>query len=181
MTLLSTGALENALKDISPGDVGGLLQHMHRILQRTLNQDVEHGQSDDGIEMGVCYLSADRSKMSFAGARFDLYVLENGELTTIRGGKSGMGYRGIPHDQQFAVQEISPAKNTTFYLVSDGVVDQVGSATGWGAGRKRLSGWIAEAGKMPPSEQRKYIYNALLAYQGNEKRRDDVSIIGFRI
>lgn len=181
MTLLSTGALESAIKEIPPGEVGKLVQHIHITLQNTLNQDSAHGDSDDGIEMGVCYLNADKSKMLFAGARFDLYVLENGTVNIIKSSKSGIGYRGIPHDQQFASQEIMTNKNRTFYLVSDGVIDQVGAKTGWGIGRKRLTSWIVDAGHLPLAHQKDYIYKQFLAYQGSAKRRDDVSMIGFKV
>jgi serine phosphatase RsbU (regulator of sigma subunit) len=181
MTMLSSGALDRAIRDVSPGKVDELIQHMHRILQHTLNQDSEHGQSDDGIEMGACYLNADKSRIFFAGARFDLYVLENGEVNIIKGSKSGMGYRGISYDQQFEIQEITTGKNMTFYLASDGVVDQVGAETGWGVGRKRLMQWMVEAGPLPLPEQKSEIYKKFLAYQGSAKRRDDVSVIGFRV
>jgi serine phosphatase RsbU (regulator of sigma subunit) len=181
MTMLSAGALERAIGDISPGDVSGLLQRMHGILQSTLNQDSEHGHSDDGIEMGVCYLNADKSKVSFAGARLDLYVLENGAVNIIKGNKSGMGYRGIPLDQQFEKQEIETRKNMTFYLASDGIVDQVGSDTGWGVGRRRMMQWMVESGNLPLADQKAHIYNSFLAYQGSAKRRDDVSVIGFKV
>lgn len=181
MTLLSDGALERAIADVPPGNVEGLVQHMHRILQSTLNQHSKHGHSDDGIEMGVCYLNADKSRMIFAGARFDLYMLEDGAVKIIKGSKSGMGYRGIPYDQQFSSQEIMTRKSMVFYLVSDGIVDQVGADTGWGVGRRRLTYWLAEAGHLPLADQKKHILDKFLAYQGNAKRRDDVSVIGFRV
>lgn len=181
MTMLSAGALDRAIRDVAPGKVGDLIQHMHQILQHTLNQDSAHGHSDDGIEMGVCYLNADRSKMVFAGARFDLYVRENGVVNIIKGSKSGMGYRGIPYDQQFESQEISTNKNMIFYLASDGVVDQVGADTGWGVGRKRLISWMVEAGNLPLAEQKNHLFKQFLAYQGSAKRRDDVAVIGFRV
>jgi serine phosphatase RsbU (regulator of sigma subunit) len=181
MTMLSTGALERAIREVVPDNVSELLQRMHSILQNTLNQHSKHGQSDDGIEMGACYLNANKSKMIFAGARFDLYVLENGVVNIIKGSKSGMGYRGIASDQQFESQEILIDKNMTFYLASDGVVDQVGADSGWGVGRKRMMQWMVEAGPLPLAEQKSHIYNNFLAYQGNATRRDDVSIIGFKV
>lgn len=181
MTMLSTGALEGAIRDVPAGNVAALVQHMHRLLQSTLNQDSEHGHSDDGIEMGVCYLNGDQSKMTFAGARFDLYVLEDGEVNVIKGSKSGMGYRGISYDQQFDSQEVDISSEMTFYLASDGVVDQVGADTGWGVGRKRLVRWMAEVGNLPLAQQREHIYSKFLSYQGSAKRRDDVSIIGFKV
>jgi serine phosphatase RsbU (regulator of sigma subunit) len=181
MTMLSTGALDRAIRDVTPGNVNGLIQHMHRVLQNTLNQDSKHGNSDDGIEMGVCYLNSDKSKMTFAGARFDLYVFEDGAVNVIKGSKSGMGYRGIPFDQPFESRDIVINGNMTFYLASDGIVDQVGADTGWGVGRKRLIRWMVESGYLPLAEQKRHIFQQFLDYQGSAKRRDDVSIIGFRV
>lgn len=181
MTMLSAGALERAINDTQPGDIGKFLQRMHNILQNTLNQGGKHGQSDDGIEMGVCYLNADKTKILFAGARFDLYILENAAVKVIKGSKSGMGYRGIPSDQRFETQEITPNKSMTFYLASDGIVDQIGAETGWGVGRKQMMQWLLEAGHLPLLEQKSDIYHKFLAYQGSALRRDDVSIIGFKV
>ena len=181
MTMLSTGALDGAIRDVPAGNVAALVQHMHRVLQRTLNQDAEYGNSDDGIEMGVCYLNGDKSKMIFAGARFDLYVLEEGAVSILKGSKSGMGYRGISYDQQFDSQEVAINSNMTFYLATDGVVDQVGADTGWGVGRKRLVKWMAEAGHLPLALQKNHIYSQFVNYQGGAKRRDDVSVIGFKV
>ena len=181
MTLLSTGALEKAMGNVFPGDVAGLLQYMHQYLQKTLHQDSDYGFSNDGIELGVCYLNAEKLKIDFAGARFDLYVLENGEVNLIKGDKSGLGYRDIPLDQQFKQREVLINKDKSFYLVSDGVVDQIGADTGWGVGRKRLIKWIIEMGDLPFSEQKDRLIDNFSKYQGIEKRRDDVSVVGFKV
>jgi serine phosphatase RsbU (regulator of sigma subunit) len=181
MTMLSTGVLERVIAVAAPGDVDGLMQHMHQILQSTLNQDGEHGHSDDGIELGVCYLNADKSKMIFSGARFDLYILQNGAVSVIKGSKSGMGYRGISVNQHFATQEIVTNKEMVFYLASDGIVDQIGVDTGWGVGKKRLMQWLVEVGTLPMAEQKRQLCEKFAAYQGSAQRRDDVSVIGFRV
>ncbi len=95
-----------------------------------LDEEGKHGQdgeSDAGMELGVCYFVPDGKAMNFASARFDLYQFANGEVTIIKPTKSGIGYRGIPFEQKEA------------------------------------------------------IYQALLDYQGDQNRRDDVSVIGFRV
>lgn len=181
MTMLSSGALERAIRDVAPGNVGELLQHTHQNLQNTLNQGGEQGHSDDGIEMGVCYLNKNKSKMVFAGARFDLYILKTGAVEIIKGSKSGMGYRGIPYDQEYASREIALHSDATYYLASDGIIDQVGEVTGWGVGRKRLMQWMIEAAHLPLEEQKNQIFEKFLTYQGCEKRRDDVALIGLKV
>jgi serine phosphatase RsbU (regulator of sigma subunit) len=68
-----------------------------------------------------------------------------------------------------------------FYLASDGIVDQIGAETGWGVGKKRLKQWIIEVGALSMAEQQHRLYEKLTFYQGSAKRRDDVSVIAFRV
>jgi len=180
MTLLSNGALQRASMEVAPGNVEELLQRMHQILQTTLNQCGKHGHSDDGIEMGVCYLNAQKSRLLFAGARFDLYLLNDGEVNIIRGTKSGMGYRGIPFDQQFESQEIKVQKNMTILLTSDGYIDQIGGERKRMFGKRRLRELLLSIQDKPMSEQKEIILKTILDYQGDEKRRDDISVVGFK-
>jgi len=181
MTLLSTGALERAMNEVPPANISALLQHTHRVLQQILNQKSKGGQSDDGIEMGVCYLNHDRTILRFAGARFDLFILKNGQIEVIKGTRSSMGYRGIPWDRTFNTHDITVDQGMTFYMTSDGIIDQLGVKIRWGVGKKRLARWLIEAGSLPIKEQKRYIYQKLLTYQGDATRRDDVSMVGFRV
>ena len=181
MTLLSTGALDRAIMETTPGNIEALLQCMHHTLQKTLNQSGERGHSDDGIELGVCYLPADKSKMLFAGARFDLYILEDSGVNVIKGSKSGMGYRGIPYDQRFESHEIEIQKNMTFLLASDGLIDQVGGERKRMFGKRRFKTLLSKVRNKPMPEQADAIHQALIDFQGDEERRDDVGVFGFKV
>ena len=64
MTLISIGTLDRAQIDVAEGDVAGLIQRMHELLQVTLNQHIDRGESADGLELGLCYLHPDRARMT---------------------------------------------------------------------------------------------------------------------
>jgi len=181
MTLIATGALDNALTDIPPGQVALLMQRVHQLMQVTLGQDGEAGQSDDGMELGTCYLNAETDELTFAGARFELYIVEDGLVSSIRGTKSGIGYRGISHDQMFEEHRIINLENKAFYMTSDGVTDQVGGGKKLMYGKNRFKELLAEIEGQSMSDQKAVIYESLLEYQGDEFRRDDISAIGFKI
>ncbi|MBT6094286.1 MAG: SpoIIE family protein phosphatase [Rhodospirillaceae bacterium] len=184
MSIIANSALEKALEEIEAGDVGGLITRMHQGIQRTLRQDQLDGPSDDGLELGVCFLTPDRSQVIFSGGRFSLFVIDvspEAEVLEIKGDRKGIGYRDIPFDQVFTSQIIEVRDGCGFYMSSDGLIDQVGGERRRSFGKKRFKAMIQNIRDKPMSKQRGVIFNALEDYQGSEKRRDDVVIIGFKV
>ncbi len=181
MTLITTGAMERALIETPEGRVGDFLQKVHQLVQTTLNQDIPDGESDDGMELGVCFLPSDGKHMRFAAARFDLFIVQDGEVEILRSTKSGIGYRGIPFDQSFQEHDLSLSSAQSIYLTSDGLIDQVGGERGRAFGKKRFSALLREIEGKPMAEQQEAVHQALIAYQGAQHRRDDVAVIGFRL
>ena len=181
MTLIATGALDNALSDVPYGHVGELMQRIHQQMQITLGQHGEGSESDDGMELGMCYLGSERDELTFVGARFELYMIEDNRISTIRGAKSGIGYHGISHTQEFEEHQIVNLENKTFLMTSDGLIDQVGGEKGRMYGKKRFRELLQGIQNQSMAEQKDIIYQALIDYQGDENRRDDVSVIGFKV
>ena len=181
MTLIATGALDNALSEVPKGQVGQLLQQMHQFVQITLGQHGGGSESDDGLELGMCYLGSDMDELTFTGARFELYQVEDGGINVIKGTKCGIGYRGINHAQEFEEHRISNLTGKSFYMISDGLIDQVGGEKKRMFGKRRFRELLLSLQDIPMSEQNDAIYQALVEYQGEETRRDDVSVIGFKV
>ena len=181
MTLIATGALDRAIADTPSGKVGDLISRMHQTVQVMLNQHGGKGGSDDGLELGACYFGADMTEMVFSGARFSLFSVSDGEVHEIKGTKKGLGYRGIPLDQRYEDTVIPLRKGQAFYLTSDGYLDQVGGERRRMFGKKRFKSLLLSMEELPFVEQKKKLYKTLLDYEGEENRRDDISIIGFKI
>ncbi len=181
MTLISIGALERALSEIEGGNVAQLVSRTHQYIQAALSQNYEGGDSDDGIELGACYFVPGGQEITFVGARFELIINEGDDITIIKGTKKGMGYRGIPYEQGYDERTVHLKAGQSFYLTTDGLIDQVGGERKRTFGKKRLKVLLAHIYDKPMSEQKEAIYQTLLDYQGDEIRRDDVSLIGFRL
>ena len=182
MTLIATGALDVADQEVQPGDVGMLLQKVHAIVQSNLGQHEDGGESDDGLELGICYLPDDRSKVVFGGARFDLFVVGDGAVKRINGTRKGIGYRRIPHNQEYEAHDIVLADGEALYMTTDGMIDQVGGPKRRAFGRRRFEQAPLEIPPSPmPAQGGGRLYETLKNYQGAEIRRDDVSVIGFRV
>jgi len=181
MTLIAIGALERAISEIDGGEIGKLISRMHQLIQVTLSQHYEGGKSDDGIEIGACYYVPEEPHLKYAGARFDLFMHENDEIKIIKGTKKGMGYRGIPYTQQYDEILVELSHGQNLYMTSDGIIDQIGGERKRMFGKKRLSRILLQIQDLPMEEQKDRILEALLEYQGEENRRDDISMIGFKV
>jgi serine phosphatase RsbU (regulator of sigma subunit) len=181
MTLIANGALDQAMQKAIPGDAADLLGHMHRLMQAWLGQDTDQGASDDGIEIGVCYLPPGRERIVFAGARFTLFQVDGEGVTEIVGDKKGIGYRAVPHEASFGNKLVKVLPGSRFFLTTDGMIDQVGGEKRRGYGKKRFCKFIVSLKDVPLHDQGKHFLKELRDYQGAEKRRDDVSIIGFAL
>ena len=64
-------------------------------------------------------------------------------------------------------------------MTTDGLIEQIGSQTHRAFGRKRFIEVIAQHQGRAMSEQRSALHAALVQHQGAERRRDDVTVIGF--
>jgi len=181
MTLIATGALDHALSEVVHGQINALIQRLHQVVQITLGQHGEGGESDDGLELGVCYLDAEMTKVTFAGARFNLYLVEDGVVSTIKGTKSGVGYHGISHSQEYDEHEVVLLEGKSIYMTTDGLIDQVGGERGRGFGKRRFQALLTEIGGLPMAEQKKRIWQTLTEYQGEQNRRDDIAVVGFKV
>jgi len=183
MTLIVTGALDRAQEQVPPGNVAELIQRMHQLVQLSLSQHSEQGESDDGLELGACYINADMTKLTFAGARFSLFICEDSNVDEIKGDKTGIGYRGISYQQAFSDREVDLRPELSFYLTTDGLIDQVGGERNRMFGKKRFKKLIGSLNQkgIPLSEQAPEILGALQEYQGSQLRRDDLSLIAFKV
>lgn len=181
MTLIASGALDNAMEGVPNEHLGALVQRIHQLIQTTLGQHGEGSTSDDGMELGACFIGSELNELIFVGARFELYIIENEMVSTIKGTKSGTGYRGISLSQEFEEHRITNLAGKTFFMSSDGLIDQVGEETKRSYGKKRFKELLLSIQHLPMSEQKDIIYQTLNDYQGTQARRDDVAVIGFKV
>jgi len=182
MSFMANGALDQAILETPPGDSAILLQRCHQLVQTSLGQRKKKGESDDGMEIGLCYIAPRNKKMVFAGARFSLFMVENGQVCEIKGDKkNGLGYRGTPYNAVFTNHDVKIDARCTYYMTSDGLIDQIGGPKRRSFGKKRLKNQLLEMESIPWNQRGESLLQALAQYQGAERRRDDVSVIGFSV
>jgi len=181
MTLIATGALDQALIDTAAGDCAALISRMHRLVQVALGQDKDVGHADDGLEIGMCFLPTDRREIRFAGARLSLYIQENCEIRELKGDRKEIGYRRLGPNLQFTNHLIETNSGMNFYMTTDGLPTQVGEESGLPIGKRGFISLLASLSDVSMAAQGDEIIAALHKHLGSNVQRDDVSLIGFEI
>jgi serine phosphatase RsbU (regulator of sigma subunit) len=179
MTLIACGLLDRILQAVSPDQPSRILGELHRGLQALLGQDQGEGATDDGLEAGVCFLSEAERRLVFSGARLSLWRTDGGAPDEIKGDRAGIGYRRFAHDTKFTDVPVELANGSRFYMTTDGLIDQVGGPRRISFGKRRFAAFIAEHQARPMPEQAEALRQAVVAYQGGERRRDDLTVLGF--
>lgn len=180
MTLIVTSLLEKAAADgtTSPAQVLG---RMNRLIKDALGQNNRDARSDDGMDCTLCHVSDGGGELVFAGANSPLYVVNGDGAKRIKGDRCGLGY--IRSNREFVFNDIhiDTPQGTRVYLATDGLLDQVGEARGLPFGNRRFMEFIEQGRQSPIAGQGVELAAALKSFQGNEVRRDDVTVIGFEL
>ncbi len=179
MTLIAWGLLDRMLRSADNDNPSQVLTGLHRGVQSLLGQDEQQGETDDGLEAGICFINPKQRKMVFAGARFSLWRANQKGVIEIKGDRKGLGYRRYPLETEYTDIALSFESSDTFYLTTDGLIDQIGGPRGRSFGKRRFQELLKKNLGAPMSEQEESLRHALAAYQGQQLRRDDLTVLGF--
>jgi serine phosphatase RsbU (regulator of sigma subunit) len=179
MTLIVGGLLEQVVANAAPDDPAKVLGQLHRELQTSLGQDKVEALSEDGLEAGVCFVNGSGRRLVFAGAHFSLWYGADDEVKEIRGDRPALGFSRFGVDTVFTNVPIELKRRQTFYMTTDGLIDQIGGARRRPFGKRRLAQFVAQYNQRPMADQASILGQMLRDHQGNEARRDDVAVLGF--
>ncbi|QEN04400.1 hypothetical protein EW093_06715 [Thiospirochaeta perfilievii] len=183
--ILSTTAnnvLERIVSHINNSDPATILYELNRILKRILSQDNPFDIADDGLDIGLCYYDINSSKLTFAGSKIRLHTVDaNGELTEYKGDRQGIGYKRSKIDYNYTNHEINVDPSTSFYMTTDGYLDQNGGDQDFGLGWTRYLNLIKSGYKLDMDKQKINLDTFFDDYRGLAEQRDDITLIGFKI
>ncbi len=181
MTMAVNSVLNQVTGALGIDDPPRILQSVNRLLRATLRHDTMGEAFENGLDAGVCQGTWTSPRLVFAGARVDLFYRDaDGAVTVVRGDGRSLGYRHSDSDWTFAGHGIERLPDRVFYLTTDGLLDQSGGPKGHGFGRQRFQEFLRRHGGQPLTTQQVALEQALAAYQGEQPRRDDITVIGFR-
>ncbi len=181
MTMLAISLLDRVAEEGYAEEPARVLGELNRLIKKTLNQTEPNGLTDDGLDIGICYLSEDRTLLRFAGAKCSLYLRDDRQGTRVlEGGRKSIGYRRTPMEYPFVSHELRLQPGTSCYMATDGFFDQSGGEKGYAFGKRRFTELLDRYGHSPLREQADLFWHEFQTYMGDEAQRDDITLLAFQ-
>lgn len=177
MTMLARSAFDHAMGAVGIDSPAAVLAHTDQTMRGMLQQCDLPRAIATNMDAGLVYVDRVHGSLRYAGAKIGLYWSDGLAVGEIKGGRRALGDRR-PGD--YANCEIVLRPGVTYYLATDGFLDQAGGDLGYGFGDTRFAELLLQHARLPMAEQAQALDQALAAYQGTYPQRDDITILSFR-
>lgn len=175
MTMAAHAAIEVATQAIPWNDPAQLLLQTDAAVRSMLPLDNRIVAS---IDAAFCHYNAETGVLSFAGAHQSLFWTDGTVCEEISGGRRSLNDR-----KRGTYQNVTrPVTDShTYYLVSDGLLDQAGGRDGHSFGNRRFRDWIQQHAHLSLAEQRQRLIETIDDYRAGRPQRDDITVLAFRL
>jgi serine phosphatase RsbU (regulator of sigma subunit) len=184
MSMLGISSLNEIVQRKEITQANQILNELRKEIKHSLRQTGKKEESRDGIDMALCVIDTNQSIMQYSGAFSPIYIVRNnGGSAVIDEIKPDMMPVGVhvSGDISFTNHEIRLEIGDTFYLSTDGFIDQTGGSNNSRFGTKNLKKLLLEMHDQPLFEQREILEQTLNEWMGKHTQRDDILVIGARV
>ena len=164
--------------EISPARV---LSFFNIKLKYILKQDNKDADSNAGFDGGVLYYNKAQNIVKFAGAETPLFYIQDNKINIIKGDRHSIGYKKSDAFYQFKDHTIEVDRETCFYMVTDGFLDQNGGTKGYPYGKKQFKQLLLDNYQLDFAKQKKIYLETIDQYRGTEDQTDDMTFVGLKI
>lgn len=177
MTMLTRSGIDRAIEQVGLTSPAAVLRQVDGAMRLQLGDAHQSRAIATSIDMGLVTLDSQTMTLRFAGAKISLYWSDGIEVERVKGDNRALCDRrpGEYHDH-----EVPLLPGFTYYLTTDGYLDQSGGAHGFGVGSDRFLMWVREHAAKPLADQSKQFSAALERFRGGHPQRDDITILAFR-
>lgn len=177
MTMLARSAIDQAVAEVGLESPAALLAHSDQALRRLLDHRELPRAIATNMDVGLVVVDRAAGRLRFAGAKVSLYWSDGERVGELKGHRRALVDRR-PGD--YTDTELALRPGCTYYLTTDGYLDQAGGEHGFGLGNGRFAELLRDHARRPMAEQARALDEALEAYRGELPQRDDVTLLSFR-
>jgi len=180
MSMIGSTLLQDIVTRKKISKPSEILTLLDKQIFSTLNQNVELGVSNDGMDMVVCEFSVSTRHIRFASAMRPVILVLDGEPFYIKGNRSSVGGESVI-EKFFDDQEYYLKEGDTVYLFSDGLPDQFGGPDGKKLKIARLKRMIEQTSKLSMDAQKEAMAKFYFDWKGAYDQVDDVLLMGVKV
>jgi len=204
MSLLGMSFLDEIIdKDLAPR-ADYILHELRLHVTESLKQVGEENEAKDGMDMSLLVIDFDSQRIEFSGAYNPCFrvrkltpdeqqkytensdemadgSMSNGKyiLETIYASKMPIGISSRM-DEEFVFHDWALEKGISYYLFSDGYIDQFGGPNGRKFMKKNFKRLILDVQDHPMPKQKELLDNNLKEWMGHAPQIDDILVVGIR-
>jgi phosphoserine phosphatase RsbU/P len=181
MTLMGQDFLEKAVlfkKIVSPARI---LYELESKVATRLNSFNSANPIDDGMDIAIITIAETQQKITFAGAKCDLWYTQGSELQELRGSLYPIGGTQYRTAKIFGEKTLHIEPGTRIYLTSDGFKDQFGGPNNKKYLKRRLKEFIQQNCQLDFMQQSNLLAAEFEEWQGLNIQTDDVLVVGIEV
>jgi len=177
VSVVCNNRLNQAVKDFGLEEPGDILNKTRDLVV----EEFQVGSDDvqDGMDIALVTISG--TTLKFAGANNPLWIIRSGsaEVEEIKGHKQPIGQYSNP--TPFPTHQVEVNKGDSFYIFSDGFVDQFGGEKGKKFRSGKLKALLLSIQAETMTRQKELLDEAFEAWRGTQEQLDDVCLLGVRL
>jgi serine phosphatase RsbU (regulator of sigma subunit)/ligand-binding sensor domain-containing protein len=180
MSMIGSTLLQDIITRKGITQPSAILSMLDKQIFSTLNQNLELGVSNDGMDMVVCEFDLRTRHFRFASAMRPILLIHSGETFYIKGNRASVGGESLTQ-KYFDDQEYYLKEGDTLYLFSDGFPDQFGGTDGKKMKIARLKKTIEDMAGKSMKEQEQVLSQYFSEWRGEYDQVDDVLLMGIKV
>lgn len=186
LSLLVSNSLERIYANDTLENPASALKSLDHYIRTGLNQDRADAESDDGCDAAILKIDRRLQRIEYAGAKLDLFHVSQSVLQRHSSKRISLGYKdGLDASQLPKATLIHYKSGDLFAIVTDGLTDQIGgtdpTAKPVSFGYRRLERVLLESWDQSADEVVDALQLQFQKWQGLHQRRDDVTVIVFKL
>ena len=179
MSMIGTSLINHLVNEKNITNPAVILDELNEGIINSLKQ--RQGDSNDGMDIGLCSIDFKENKLLFAGANRPLWLFRNEEIKVIKPDKFPIGGMQVDHKNKYTAHSIDLLPNDTIYIFSDGYSDQFGGEQGKKMMSKRFKQYLQVMQHLPMDKQKEQLEQLFNSWKGNHEQVDDVLVVGIRV
>jgi PAS domain S-box-containing protein len=181
MTMVGINQMNNIVNEKGITDPGEILRMLDWSIRNAFNYNKEGSGVRDGMDMAICTYNKITKKLYYAGARRPLCHIDGDECKWITPIRKSIGEKLLNTQLRYTTRLVKPEGNDTFYMFSDGYVDQFGGEQGRKYTKHRLAKLLLDNRGATMDEMETLMESAFMEWKGDYSQIDDVVVLGFRM
>lgn len=177
MTMLALAAIDHAIDSVKSHDPAAILRETDQVMRGMLGQQEFTRSLATNMDAGLVRVDHQRKQLHFSGAKISLFASDGTDVREYKGARRAIGDK---RQGDYQDVEIPMQAGWTYYLCTDGFLDQAGGEHGFGFGNSRFADLLRNHARRPLAEQAEVFAATLAQYQGGQPQRDDITILSFR-